>query len=125
MVAPGADPAQEKQRGFMRGVMQELWHHLVEHEDAPEGIELFEWRTLPYCWPGVEIMLAPELEGLATAPDELPNATADPRKVTIPPWRTGTVRLTTDRGDVDLSWWAGYDRYHRIAVISCGPREVE
>lgn len=110
METPSADVQRDQQRRVMRRVMQTLWEHLVEHEDAPEGLELFEWRTLPQVdAAAVEIAVLGESgEGL--------------ERVTIPRWRGGTVKLTTDKGVVDIPWWAGYDRYRRIAVICCGPR---
>lgn len=118
-----AQPDQAVQREIMRGVMQNLWEHIVRLDDAPEGIELFRWTTLPFVdGYSVTIPLPPEPASAAAAGDEIPVETPEPPTLTLRRWRSGTVKLKTNKGDVEIPWWCGVNRYEREAVLCCGPR---
>lgn len=122
MAARKLDPQQEAQRAVIREVMGELWKVLVADDDAVEGIELFAWHTLPYTNAlAVEILLPPDPVGATATPEPIPAETALPPTVTIGRWKSGTVHVKTNFGTIVLDWWAGADRYHRQAVICCGP----
>jgi hypothetical protein len=107
-----------KQR--LREAMFTVWRLAVEHDDAPEGIEIcYAWHQLPYRREmRATVQVEPE-QGFAVFGPTESRATVD--ALCVEARITGSVELDAPQGKVDMPWWVGWDEVEKVAVVSCGP----
>jgi hypothetical protein len=101
--------------------LSELYWQAIEFPNAPEALEAFHWRQIPYSPEsenGVEIPCRPEWTAFVAA-DDLPLHEWN-RSVRITPSIRGTLARDTPTGRVDLPFWIGWDPDEQEVVIVCG-----
>ncbi len=90
---------------------QELVRWVVDHAEAPEGIEFFEWYWVPGEWREFNCPIA-ELSMSVMADACNPEAVCDIVRI-----KPKALRWTVCVQEVELEGAIGFDTYHRIAVL--------
>jgi hypothetical protein len=119
-----ADPNKAAAReGVRQAISETLYKIATEHQDAPEGLELYVWHVVPYQHQPSEIVLraAPDpVRAFRNAAEQPPDAEPDLPTVTLTP-RLGGELWLIHMGYGLFPFWIGWDQDERIAVFSFGP----
>lgn len=126
----------------MRVCFQKLYDRICALDDAPDGIEFYEWHEVPFnqFLPAqiriVDELAAAELEEkrknepspIEVLPIEEAMQPTEPRDplptVEFTPKHSGNIMIMGPDGQVEFPYWVGWSRYHKMAVICCGPQKV-
>lgn len=107
-------------RKRLKVALRQLYERTIELENAPEAIEFYDWRQVPYVESG--FVTVREIDEPWRGALDVDPAPVAPRDTVDIPWGIyGNVTIRVGEGDVELPYKIGWDNYHRIAVISCGP----
>jgi hypothetical protein len=98
---------------FKRCAIRLALFEVFGHERAPEGIELFKWRHVPVSlnFLGEPAPLTVPVQGEGGFVDEVEVQTQI---------RGQLGYLHPIDGDIEVVFWAGWDKDERVGVIACG-----